>query len=163
VEGAGVPFDTVHREELATEVIDGAAGIILCGTAVGDNEVLDDTGPFGWIKEFDRPLLGICVGANLICRVHGGELEKLEEIGHVRLTACEGPSDKVIGDLDGDEVYNTRLVGPVLPPGFIPLARSDAGVQAFSVEGRPTYGILFHPEVRHRDIIGRFCALYEGK
>ncbi len=159
VKAAGYGYDTAHRSALPASLAGGDGAVILCGTAVGDNAVIDAAGSFDWLKEHTGPVLGICVGANLICRAFGGGLKELDEIGHVRLRGEGGPDDPVIGPLDGQEAYVTRALGPVLPEGFRALARSDAGVQAFVHKERPVYGILFHPEVRHREIISRFCEV----
>ncbi len=159
VRSAGYGYESAHWSALPASLAGGDGAVILCGTAVGDNAVIDAAGSFDWLKDHKGPVLGICVGANLICRAFGGELEELDEIGHVRLKGEGGPDDPVIGALDWQEAYVTRALGPVLPVGVRALARSDAGVQAFVHKERPAYGILFHPEVRHRDIIERFCGL----
>ncbi|MCK4718625.1 MAG: glutamine amidotransferase [Thermoplasmata archaeon] len=150
---------TVHYSKLIVEDVPEAEGIILCGTALGDNAILNEQHRFSWLETISCPVLGICVGANLLCLALGGEVERCLEIGPVRLTATV--KDPLLGELNEKEVYDLHALAPLPPDSVQILARSEACVQAFKKDS--FYGLLFHPEVRHGDIIGRFCSLASEK
>jgi GMP synthase-like glutamine amidotransferase len=167
----GSAIREIHHTDLTAAVLEEADGVILCGTALGDNQVLEETDRFNWLRTCTKPVLGICVGANLICKVHGGQLEENVEIGHVPVEMTVEEEDPVIGELGKTEVYGLHTLAPILPDAFRALARSgDTGtgdphwqsrgcVQAFVRKDSSVYGILFHSEVRHRGIIHGFCRL----
>jgi GMP synthase (glutamine-hydrolysing) len=46
-----------------------------------------------------------------------------------------------------------------VPDGFVPLAASDACVQAIRHHSLPLYGLLFYPEVRNEWILKRFIEV----
>jgi GMP synthase (glutamine-hydrolysing) len=98
-----------------------------------------------------RPVLGVCLGSQLLAQTLGGEVRPGErkELGwhRVRLTTAaqddplwHGAPAEFIGFHWHGDVYD-------LPPGAVPLAASDqTACQAFRW-GRSAYGVLFHMEV----------------
>jgi len=156
VRAAGMPAVVRHHSRMEeTEV--SCSGIILCGTALGDISVLRCVERFSFLSDCSRPVLGICTGANLLSLVHGGDVEDSTEIGMVEAHMIM--EDRVLGDLEGREVFALHTLAPVPSDAFDIIARSPNCVQAFRDAAHSTYGVLFHPEVRHRGIIERFCVL----
>ncbi|MGA0542716.1 type 1 glutamine amidotransferase [Neotabrizicola sp. VNH66] len=98
----------------------------------------------------DRPVLGICLGSQLLARAFGAEnrLGQTQEFGwcEVALTGA-GQADPVTGALPGRfPIFQWHSDTFTLPPGAVHLAGSDvAPVQAFRI-GRATYGTQFHFE-----------------
>ena len=98
----------------------------------------------------EMPLLGVCLGAQLLVVAAGGEVRRAStpEIGwrHVELTA-QAADDPLLGALaPGFEAFHWHSYECVPPPGAITLARNSVCVQAFRV-GMTAYGIQFHAEV----------------
>ena len=98
----------------------------------------------------EMPLLGVCLGAQLLVAAAGGEVRRAStpEIGwqQVELTA-QGADDPLLGALaPGFEAFHWHSYECVPPPGAITLARNSVCVQAFRV-GTNAYGIQFHAEV----------------
>lgn len=108
----------------------------------------------------DRPVLGICLGAQIVARGHGARnlLGQPIEIGwkEVRPTA-EGRGDPLTAPLGaGAPLFHWHSDSFTLPPGATHLASSDQTEnQAFRI-GR-TYGIQFHFEA-DRPLVAAWTA-----
>jgi len=121
--------------------------IIICGTAVADNKYLEDN--FEWLKDFDKPVLGICSGIQIIAKTFGGEIVPKKEIGMV----------EVKGNLFGQKkfkAYALHTNGISKLSEFKILARSKKSVQAIKHKSKEIYGVMFHPEVRNEWVISEF-------
>jgi GMP synthase-like glutamine amidotransferase len=135
---------------------EGHDGLIVLGgeqSAVDDADhpylksLADLTRKFG---AADKPVLGICLGAQLVARGHGATniLGRPIEFGWHDVTPTEaGRSDPVIAAIGtGAPLFHWHLDTFTLPPGAVHLATSrQTEIQAFRV-GRATYGIQFHFE-----------------
>jgi GMP synthase (glutamine-hydrolysing) len=99
------------------------------------------------------PLLGVCLGAQLIARAAGAEIGPAarSEIGwhEVELTE-QGSTDPVLGALPGRfAAFQWHYYSFALPEGAVLLASSPAARQAYRLREH-CWGIQFHAEVdRH--------------
>jgi GMP synthase-like glutamine amidotransferase len=134
----------------------GFDGLIVLG---GGQSALDDgaypylpalanlTRSFG---EADKPVLGVCLGAQIIARGYGAAniLGRPIEFGwrEVRTTEA-GKQDPVLSAVNGSApLFHWHNDTFTLPPGAVNLAFSDmTEIQAFRI-GRAVYGIQFHFE-----------------
>ncbi len=110
----------------------------------------------GELVQADVPVLGVCLGAQLLAQATGGEALRAArpEIGwyDVRVSE-EGAADPVIGALAPRfEAFGWHSYEVALPDGGSLLARSDACIQAFRVGDR-AWGIQFHSEVTNGDLL----------
>lgn len=112
------------------------------------------TGEIAWLREAAArrtPLLGVCLGAQLIARALGSSVGRVPsgpEIGWWPVTLTDaGAADPVLGALPHAFIalqWHTYTYG--LPDGAVELATSAACTQAFRV-GETCWGVQFHPEV----------------
>ncbi|MCU0827035.1 MAG: type 1 glutamine amidotransferase [Tabrizicola sp.] len=98
----------------------------------------------------DKPVLGICLGSQLLARAFGAEnhLGTTPEFGWVDVSLTEdGRADPVLGALPGTfPIFQWHSDTFTLPQGATHLAQSAAARhQAFRI-GRATYGTQFHFE-----------------
>jgi GMP synthase (glutamine-hydrolysing) len=100
------------------------------------------------------PLLGICLGAQLVAQAAGGEAQRMRrpEIGwhQVRLTEA-GERDPLLAG--ADRVFSAlewHSYEVVLPETAVALARGESCVQAYRI-GDVAWGMQFHAEVTADD------------
>ncbi len=96
------------------------------------------------------PVLGICLGAQLVAQALGGAAERMPagEIGWVRIEFDDAAQNDALlagapRELDVNEWHNYACMPPA---GAAILARNDACIQAFRV-GATTWALQFHVEV----------------
>ncbi len=96
------------------------------------------------------PVLGICLGAQLVAQALGGEAGRMPvgEIGWVRIEFDDAAQNDALlagapRELDVNEWHNYACTPPA---GAAILARNDACIQAFRV-GATTWALQFHVEV----------------
>jgi GMP synthase-like glutamine amidotransferase len=131
------------------------AVIVLGGDANVDQEaelpwLAEEKALIGYLLERRIPLLGVCLGAQLIAEVAGAEVGPLKggpEIGwHEIVSSADG--DAVLGAAPARyKAFEWHGYGFELPPGATELASGAAGPQAFRLEDAPAWGIQFHAEV----------------
>jgi GMP synthase (glutamine-hydrolysing) len=149
------------------------AGLIMMGGPMSANDTADHAflqESMALIRSFalaKRPVLGVCLGAQVIARAYGGEVFRLGrlEAGYVGMhTTPEAAVDPVFGSLTRDfAAFHTHYEGVRNIPGAAVLASGGmSAVQAFRV-GTATYGVQFHPEATidiARDWVRKFGAVF---
>ena len=147
-------FTTIHYKDLNSEMLSKADKIIISGTSLKDNSFLDDVNEFVWLKDFKKPVLGICGGMHILCLVYNGELKKSQEIG---LNTIEFNKD-LFGMAGKTEVYELHDFYATSDE-FDVIARSGKCHQVIKHKTKPFYATLFHPEVRNKKLIERFAKM----
>ncbi|MDD3976931.1 MAG: glutamine amidotransferase [Methanomicrobium sp.] len=169
-------FKTVHYSELEKKsessnnseeysglqnfLLKKATGIILCGTALKDNEFLKKTEIFQFLRYTDIPVLGICAGLQVIAKLFGGNLIENKKIG---MTTVKKISDSpVLRSMDKFEAYELHKNSFELPPDFLILAESDTDIQVIKHRYKLIFGVIFHPEVRNERVVENFLGIIRG-
>ena len=128
-----------HYTCLTKKDLAKAEKIIICGTSLKDNEFLDNIKKFDWITDFPGPVLGICGGAHVIGLVLGYKLKKKTGIGLEEINFKKA----FLGSLGKKQVYHLHN-SKVLPETF---------------QKKNIFSVLFHPEVRNKEMILNFAGL----
>jgi len=129
--------------------------IIISGTSLADNEFLkkENLAKFNWIKTINKPILGICAGAEIIGVAFDCQLKKKKQIGMINVNFTKN----FLGLKNGkQEVYNLHGLYIELNDQFDIYAQEDCP-QAFKHKTKSIYGVLFHPEVRQKELIVEFA------
>jgi GMP synthase (glutamine-hydrolysing) len=129
---------------------------------------VDEGARHGWIGEErallrellarEVPLLGLCLGGQLLAAAAGAGAEPCRasqpEIGwHQVEVTCEGEDDPLLGPLaPAFEAFQWHSYEFPLPPGAVPLARSEVCLQACRL-GERAWALQFHPEVSRADAL----------
>jgi GMP synthase (glutamine-hydrolysing) len=140
-------------------------GVILSGSPFS---VRDSNAPKPDLSYYKGvvPILGICYGAQYLSHFFGGEVlpSSQREYGRANLSFVE-QSDPLFGGI----TLNTQVwmshgdTIAKIPDNFhITASTNDVKVGGFHIQGEPTYGIQFHPEVYHtlegKDLLRNFLV-----
>lgn len=156
----GHTLDTWHAPEdgAAPDVRDYGGLVVLGGIANPDED-----GRLSWIAEERRligaalehgvPVLGLCLGAQLLAQASGGEAPFLGTLDlgwrEVDLTD-DGEADPLLGGLPSRfAAFQWHRYGLQPPDGAAVLAAGPLGAQAFRV-GERAWGLQFHLEIDER-------------
>lgn len=152
------PDDCVmrHYSELGQEDLTNADFVILSGTPLKDNSTLSQLDKFEWLKTWEKPLLGICAGMQTLGLVFGLRLTKCLGIGMTQITTTK--ENPLFSSIFNAYALHNYSVEP--SNEFEVLAESTQCVQAIKHKQRDVYGVLFHPEVRNKEILQRFVHLF---
>jgi GMP synthase-like glutamine amidotransferase len=144
-----------HFEELTAKDVLSASKIILSGTPLMDNGFVEKIALFEWLRDFERPVIGICAGMQAIGLVFGSKLKKCREIGMVKIV----PRAK--NPLISDDLSAYALHNYAIEPSdrFEVLAGSEKCAHLIKHKDKKIYGVLFHPEVRNPDVLERFLRM----
>lgn len=144
-------FFTKNYSKIQKSDLEKADKIIICGTSLKDNEFSKDIKKFEWIKNTKKPILGICAGMQIISLIYEAKLLKKQEIGFYN-----EEFKKEFLSLKGiKEVYHLHNNYATLPKEFEKFNKSKIP-QAIKHKTKPIYGVLFHPEVRNKELIRIF-------
>ncbi|AHF99208.1 GMP synthase [Halostagnicola larsenii XH-48] len=144
----GVDSELIDNDTPPEEV--DADGVVLSG-----GPDMDRTGQSAAYLESDMPVLGICLGMQLIAEELGGRVGSGEYGGYADVTVdLLSENDPLTGSLYPETRVWASHADEVkeVPEGFERTASSDVcGVEAMSDTDRDLYGVQWHPEVAHTE------------
>ena len=127
-------------------------GVILSGSPYSVRDEHAPAPDLGQIKG-RLPLLGVCYGAQYLASAFGGEVQPApsREYGRAMLTVGDAADPLMAGLPATTQVWMSHGDTITSVPASYRLiaGTEDVRVAAFRVEGEPTWGIQFHPEVYH--------------
>ena len=141
----------IHPYNNIPERDTGVKGVILSGSPFS---VRESNAPVPDLKAITGlPLLGICYGAQYLAQANGGVVRPSaqREYGRANLSFIDTSSPLLKNVSNGSQVWMSH--GDTitrLPEHFRVISSTgDIEVGAFRVDGEPTFGLQFHPEVYH--------------
>lgn len=151
------------------EFDDSVKGVILSGSPFS---VTDENALRINLEEvlYERPLLGVCYGAQYIAQHFGGKVEAAEkrEYGKANLANINDENPLLEGIDIGSQVWMSHGDTIVDLPDSFDLLAGTTGIEvaAYQLKNRPVFGIQFHPEVTHSlqglDLLRNFVVNIAG-
>ena len=159
----GVDAELVDNETPPDEV--DADGVVLSG-----GPDIDRIGHSPDYLEADLPVLGICLGMQLMADALGGAIGSGDYGGYADVTVeIHDESDPLVGSLAPETRVWASHADEVteVPDGFERTASSAVcGVEAMSDTDRELFGVQWHPEVAHTEegeaVFENFLAICES-
>jgi GMP synthase (glutamine-hydrolysing) len=152
-------YRTLHYLKISAEMIPNTtpleeverkkpAGIIL-----GGGPSLERSGnSLKYVEELEYPLLGICLGHQIIAQAYGAEVGSAGAESYAKIKINIHDENDILKGLGPSMEVWTSHKDEVksLPQGFNILASSPiCDIEAMKHLEKPLYGIQFHPEVHH--------------
>ena len=158
--GHRIRFVNFERDPEAQPVVDRYHGLVVLGGPMNVEEhpqrahLRTELAAIEAALRQDKPVLGICLGAQLLAHVLGAPIRRHpeSEIGWYPLTTTvAGRSDPVFSALGaGSPVFQWHSYSFDLPVAAVHLARTDTCENQAFRYGNSAYGVQFHPEVDAR-------------
>jgi GMP synthase (glutamine-hydrolysing) len=141
-----------NNEPINFKEKDKIKGIILSGGRGNPYEPLNLTTNFVALMNYNVPIIGLCLGFEIIAVAYGGRIKKLEKHQDKReqISIIE-KNDPIFKDIDSEEISIREKHGfyvSTLPEDFEVLGSSDiCKYEIIKHRERPIYGFQGHPEV----------------
>jgi len=155
VEGEHQPFIIKHFLELNEKDLVAADKIIMCGTALKDNEFRKHLSRFSWLRKHDKPVLGICAGMQIIGLIYGTRMFDCKELGMWKIMTKK-ENIFFSGVFQAYELHGSAIR---TNDNFEVLAKSSRCVQMIKHKNKHIYGVSFHPEIRNETVIKKFLGI----
>jgi GMP synthase (glutamine-hydrolysing) len=144
-------FKSIQYKNISKKDLKESKKIIISGTSLKDNSFLNDIEKFNWIKDINKPILAICGGMHILGLIFNGKLKKQQEIGLKKVDFKKEFFD-FFGVKEVYELHNFYVESSE----YDIIALSKNCPQAIKHKNKNIYGVLFHPEVRNKDLIINF-------
>lgn len=153
---SGIEYTVVHIDHLNKKHLGSSDKVIICGTSLRDFDY--ENKDFSWIKSYDKPVLGICAGFQAICKANDLKTANGIEIG-LKKTSFQ---KEFLGMEGIKEVYclhNNHVKKSEILERYFSICAESGYIQAIKKHSSPTYAVLFHPEVRNKQLIENFLYM----
>jgi anthranilate synthase/aminodeoxychorismate synthase-like glutamine amidotransferase len=113
------------------------------------------------------PLLGVCLGHQTLCEVHGATVQRAARIMHGKLSPVlhdgSGVFRGIASPFMATRYHSLIALESTLPAELLAVARTDQGeLMGVRHRDRPVFGVQFHPESvlseHGRDLLANFVA-----
>jgi len=148
----GCDITVMQADQISPEQLDlpGVRGIIL---SPGPGTPAQAEVPLAVVERFSGkvPILGVCLGHQVIAHAFGGTVEKGVRPMHGKVSKIAHSGERLFRDLPTSfsvTRYHSlvALEDTVSDQFYIDSRSEDGAVMAISHKERPLYGIQFHPE-----------------
>ena len=141
-----------HNQPIVLSAKTKVDGIILSGGKGNPYEPLNLTANFVAMMNFNVPIIGFCLGHEIIAVAHRGRIKKLPDYNtkKIRVNITQ-PDDPIFEGINESEMFLTRrhhFHVSDLGPDFVSLADSELTPnEIIKHKNKPIYGFQAHPEV----------------
>lgn len=132
--------------------------IIITGTSLKDMSYSKNLVMFDFLKSYTKPVLAICGGMQILCGIYGCKLVKGNEIG-LKTISFDNAFLGIKGSREVYLLHNFSVRDNALLKKSFTVSSKTEYVQAVVHKKFSHYGVLFHPEVRNKDLIVNFLYL----
>jgi len=141
-------FRVKSYKEIKKQDLKESSHLIICGTSLKDFNYLKNLQDFSWIKSYNKKILGICSGMLLIGLLYECKLKKLTRIG----------LKKVNLRIFGTNILYAYFLHNFSLKNYKNFEKINKGKDliAFKHKNKDFYGVMFHPEVRNKELIINF-------
>ncbi len=159
------PFRIIELADVGRSDFGLFSGIIISGgptllTQVDRQEFLE---PFRFVREANVPILGVCLGHQIIGLLHGADIyhgDKIKKKENIEFVTEDALFADVKTNSPFQESHSEHIT---LPDGFVLLAKSrSCGNEAMKHRQKKIYGVQFHPEASGdcgRVVLGNFARM----
>ena len=152
-------FDYVffdHNQPITLSAKAKIKGVILSGGKGNPYEPLNLTTNYVALMNFNVPVLGFCLGHEIIAVAYRGRIKKLSEYhGKKEIITINRPEDPIFEGMEKSELSLVKRHAfhvSELPSSFESLASSDTcSNEIIRHKTKPIYGFQSHPEVSGED------------
>jgi GMP synthase (glutamine-hydrolysing) len=165
----GRTLDDIGVETRTVENTTPPGDIDADGLVLSGGPDIDERGRCGEYLDMDVPVLGICLGMQIIAAECGGAVGAGEYGGYADVVVeIDDETDPLVGSLAPETRVWASHADQVtaLPDSFARTATSDVcDIEAMSNADRGLYGVQWHPEVAHtergEEVFENFRAICE--
>ncbi len=154
-------FRSLHYLKIPSEIIPNTTSIEEIkgknplGLILGGGPSIERSGnSMSYVEELNCPILGICLGHQIIAKAYGGEIGAagIESYAKIKINILD-ENDILKGFGESADVWASHKDEVTKPPEHFKVLASSSicGVEAMKHETKPIYGIQFHPEVHHTE------------
>ena len=161
ISNARLTYVTIEYNECLNYKFGDFQAIILSGSPQGDDIVENHLPYFKWIKNSNKPILGICAGHHITGVLYGSKILRSEEpeAGDYEVEIIE--KDIIFSEMDSTfkvkQMHNDSIT---LPEDFTLLSTSKTCKnQIMKHKQKSLYTCQFHPEFYNPDLILNFITL----
>jgi GMP synthase (glutamine-hydrolysing) len=143
-------YKTVDFKDNYLDLLKNVKGVIISGAPILITEI-DYSGYvslFSWVKSFEKPILGICFGHQILGLLFESLPSRQKEDRDWQTIAQLEESILFDKLPDEFEMMEDHCESISLPKNFKLIATSDACInEAMQHETKPYFGVQFHPEI----------------
>lgn len=150
-----IEFYAKHYSKFTDKDLTDSNKIIICGTSLKDKDYLININKFKWLDFYNKPILGICAGMQILVKHFNGGLIENQEIGLKEIN-FEKEFLNINSNLKVYQLHNLITL-PSDEFEIIATSSNEQIIQVIKHKEKPFYGVLFHPEVRNKKLILEFC------
>lgn len=147
----GARCDVVRNDEVQAAAADDVDGVLVSPGPGTPAQAGVSPAIVRRCAEVGTPMLGVCLGHQVLAEVHGAVVTHAEELMHGRTSEVEHAGDGVLAGLPAPftatRYHSLAVVDGTVPDDLVVTARTPGGVvMALQHQDAPLYGVQFHPE-----------------